>query len=284
MHPDSSSRITNINAEAWRRAKKRPWALVLIASVSTTWIYFVYRMEWPHGDVGETLMAMFLPLIFLAAVYYSSIIARVQSDFWREFAARNGFSYAKTYDITSESGLMFKQGGSRSAEHVVRGTFRNVPIKVFSYYFSITKGESSIHYFYTVFEFMFSGTFPHLYLNRLDNGYGLETGEIISLPYEFEKHFRLYAPKEYEIEALQVFTPDILAALLEDDFRHDIEIVDGELLIFRKHHINSTEELEEEFKAAIRIYEYFASVLNRIRFAEIGDYSPYLGGGRMTFL
>ena len=284
MHSDSSSRITNISAEAWRRAKKRPWEWVLIVVLSTVWIFFVYQLGWPPADIGETLMAMFFPPLAGIMVFLSRIAGQVTGEFWRQFAARNGFSYAATYDITSESGVMFKQGGDRSAEHLVQGNFHNVSVKIFSYYFNINKGESSTNYFYTVFEFTLDGTFPHLYLDHLNNGYGLKTGERISLPSEFEKRFKLYAPRKYEIEALEIFTPDILAALLEDDFRHDVEIVDGELLIFRSQWINSTEELDGEFKEAFRIYERFAPVLNRVRFSEIGDYSPYLGGERRTSL
>jgi len=273
---NSSSRIHNINAETWSRAKQHPWIWMLIAVLSVAWVFFLYQQEWPPDDMVEAIGSMFFFPLILSITFLAFIGRKVKGEFWRQFSVRNGFSYASTHDISAERGVMFKEGRNHSAEHLIQGIFQGVPMKIFNYEFDNPAGKHSKHHFYVVFEFTFKGEFPHLYLDRLRDGYGMKVGEKIPLSAEFEKKFRLYAPREYEIEALQVFTPDILFTLLEDNFRHDIEIVDGELLIFIRRGINSINELEREFKNAFRIYELFVPTLNRMRFSLIGDHTPRL--------
>lgn len=270
-------RVTSVNAEAWRRIKENPRRMMLITFFSGLWVVIVFLlMDRGIVLVENTGLFVVAPISFILIVYFVYMVGQAKKEFWRQFAEGKGLTYAASGDISEEMGIMFHQGNNRTVAHFVQGNFRNVPIRIFNYHFQTGSGKYAVHHVYTVFEFRFTGMFPHLYLNSMRNGYGFTTGEVIPLPSEFEKRFKLYAPKEYEIEALEIFTPDVLAILLEDDLRHDIELVDHELLIFREGEIQTTEALEREFQEAVRLYGHFAPKLNHMHFAEIGDRSPYL--------
>jgi hypothetical protein len=59
--------------------------------------------------------------------------------------------------------------------------------------------------------------------------------QILSLEGDFDKHFTLYCPKEYEQDALYVFTPDLMALLIDDAGSFDVEIVDDWMFIYTPH-------------------------------------------------
>jgi hypothetical protein len=59
--------------------------------------------------------------------------------------------------------------------------------------------------------------------------------QVLSLEGDFDKHFTLYCPKEYEQDALYVFTPDLMALLIDDAGSFDVEIVDDWMFVYSPH-------------------------------------------------
>src|SRR5690606_15087483 len=50
--------------------------------------------------------------------------------------------------------------------------------------------------------------------------------QVLSLEGDFDKYFTLYCPRQYERDALYVFTPDLMALLIDESAAFDVEIVD----------------------------------------------------------
>ncbi|MFT2751835.1 hypothetical protein [Clavibacter sp. Sh2088] len=82
---------------------------------------------------------------------------------------------------------------------------------------------------------------PHLLLDATANdSHGgvlpasVRRDQRLSLEGDFDRHFRLYAPAEYERDALYLLTPDVMAALIDDAADFDVEMVDGTLVFFRR--------------------------------------------------
>ncbi|SIO16826.1 hypothetical protein [Agromyces cerinus] len=55
----------------------------------------------------------------------------------------------------------------------------------------------------------------------------------LSLEGDFDRYFRLFVPKEYERDALYVFTPDLMAAMIDEAPGMHIEIVDDWVIFSR---------------------------------------------------
>lgn len=55
----------------------------------------------------------------------------------------------------------------------------------------------------------------------------------LSLEGDFDTHFRLYVPAGYERDALYVFTPDLMALLIDEAGDLDVEIRDDRLIVYR---------------------------------------------------
>jgi hypothetical protein len=61
---------------------------------------------------------------------------------------------------------------------------------------------------------------------------GLLRNQVLSLEGDFDKYFTLYAPRQYERDALYVFTPDLMVLLIDRLATYDLEIVDNRLYIY----------------------------------------------------
>ncbi|MGV8885449.1 MAG: hypothetical protein ACOH1T_07660 [Microbacteriaceae bacterium] len=57
-------------------------------------------------------------------------------------------------------------------------------------------------------------------------------GQTLSLEGDFDTYFRLHCPAGYERDALYVFTPDLMALLIDETGDFDVEIVDDRLFIY----------------------------------------------------
>jgi hypothetical protein len=81
---------------------------------------------------------------------------------------------------------------------------------------------------------------PHLLLDSRRNDGLLSTlqhaprqNQRLRLEGDFDTHFRLYCPRGYERDALYVFTPDLMALLIDETGDLDVEVRDDRLIVYR---------------------------------------------------
>lgn len=55
--------------------------------------------------------------------------------------------------------------------------------------------------------------------------------QVLSLEGDFDRHFTLYAPRAYETDALYVFTPDVMAALIDHGSGFAVTLIDDLLIV-----------------------------------------------------
>jgi len=220
--------------------------------------------------LGGHEMLFTYPFFFIF-LYFALTVSKIRTLFWKKFAELNGWKYKESFGLKQGQGIMFRQGHDRHISHCIEGVIDGKNFRIFNYNFSSGLRKHRKTYFYTVFTFKFNGTFPHIYLDNKTNSYSIKIGESIPLPTEFEKSFSLSAPKEYEIEALEIFTLDVLASLLDNKFGHDVEFVNQEMLIFFYGQISDSEQLEREFKRALDLEDLLDEKLDRFKFEQIGD-------------
>jgi Protein of unknown function (DUF3137) len=80
---------------------------------------------------------------------------------------------------------------------------------------------------------------------------GLKRGQVLSLEGDFDKYFTLYAPRQYERDALYVFTPDLMVLLIDRLASYDLEIVDNRLYIYSHTPFNMLDPRTHERLASI---------------------------------
>lgn len=255
----------------WHAAKKSVWfwIILVVSSLYMLLLLIVFNAA-KVASQPNNFVFYFLP-VFFPLVYIILLQNKIATVFWKQVAEINGWNYRDSGDPSGESGIMFQQGHSRAISRHIDGVIDGRQFRIFNYAFAIGYGRSRIAYQYVVFAFKFNGSFPHIYLNNKHNSYTIKTGEKIPLPLEFEKQFLLSAPRKYEIEALQIFTPDVLAKILDNGFAHDIEFVEQEVLMFVDGVINDFEKLENTFNKALELEDLLDEKLDRFKFNTIGN-------------
>jgi hypothetical protein len=85
---------------------------------------------------------------------------------------------------------------------------------------------------------------PQLVLDSKRNGSSIPMmiggGQKLALEGDFQKHFTLYAPKGYERDALYIFTPDLMALLIDETGDFDVEVVDNMLFVYSTQPFDTT--------------------------------------------
>lgn len=111
---------------------------------------------------------------------------------------------------------------------------------------------------------------PHLVIDSRMNG-SLRTylvnSQRISLEGDFDRHFTVYAPGAYAVDALQLLTPDVMACLIDHGRSWDMEIVEDQLTVASKRVRASADR--EEYTALLRFAELIGHELGH----QAGTYS-----------
>ena len=63
----------------------------------------------------------------------------------------------------------------------------------------------------------------------------IAAGQTLSLEGDFDQHFTLHSPRGYERDALYIFTPDLMALLIDETGDFDVEIVDEWFFVYARH-------------------------------------------------
>ena len=276
MHTDKISKIfLELRAEI-----RKNWLRLAVSFIgSHAFAFFLFTSHLPENMQDIAYAAALLALAaFYAFVFF--FFWNIRPRLWKQFAKLHGWTYEKEKMSVfgrrvDESSALFQIRGFIPPPFVVRGVWKEFPFRAFEYGFYKDHHKEGEFQQLTIFGFSFKGIFPHLYLNSSKNDFDPTIiVERVPLPHEFEKSFRLYAPKKYEMEALQIFTPDILHQLLSSNVYDDIEFVDGEMFIIISEYV--WHDLENELKKADHIRSMFVDALNAMRFAPVGDNSPTL--------
>lgn len=179
--------------------------------------------------------------------------------------------------LKDEKGFIFKQGNSRHFEDLLTFMDGDNKVRFFRYFIVRGQGKSRTVYPYHILSMETSTVFPHMYLNCLSNKYSMSLGKNLSLPSEFEKKFKLSITEGYHLEALQVFTPDVMSAIIDLPFQSDIEFVDNQM-IFVIEGVNDIfhnfVQFEEEINTAKHIISLLKPKIENVRWSPVGNI-PY---------
>ena len=167
----------------------------------------------------------------------------------RQFAAQNGLQYMQVNQDPPYQGMIFndKLGSARIAMNVMYSTSASdmVDFEIGNYGYTTGSGKDSQRHDWIYVRMKMDRNLPHIVLDAKANNhrvFGTDAGtnlpfsftkdQILHLEGDFDKYFTLYAPKEYEDDAMYVFAPDVMAMLIDESSQFDAEIVDNEAYFY----------------------------------------------------
>jgi len=209
------------------------------------------------NDNTPYMVFIILPIIALA-VAYGYVHQRIQDEFFRQFAVANGYTFSPHGgNFGALDGTLFHLGYDQSVGDTVSGSYLGCPIALFIYSYVTGSGKQRQVHRYTVFQLQFDTVMPELLLEKKaifssDSLLG-QLPEHIKLEGDFNKYFSLSIKKGYEVEALEVFTPDVMAELEEQCRDFSIEIVNDHLFVYD----NTTVSTKAALDSLYAVAQYF---------------------------
>ncbi len=226
---------------------------VMVLMAAVIWIMATFYLASPITD-GRVIFAILIPPLFLLFGFWLVIQNKIKHLFYQQFALANNFHYQKT-GLLDLTGALFNLGHNHSTQDIITGTYDGNPLLLFNYTYVIGGGKNKQTYCDSVFRVEYPSVLPPILL-VVDNQYfggivGLFSGwEKIKPEGDFDKNFDLYTKKEFEIEALQVFSPDFMEKMLADWPEFNLEFNGNKLIIFHSGTITTKAELQKMYDLA----------------------------------
>jgi len=231
--------IENINSGTWKYFCDHYPLVILYVCV------FVAIM---HFFPNEFIVAIMLVIGFF---WYIAVYGKIKTEFTQEFGKSIGFTYEKNASVQTASGKLFATGHSQILLDVLSGVYQKTPMRIFTLRFTIGYGKNSHTYSYTVFEAILNNTVPDIllfskaHMNAISDWFGND--ETIELEGDFNKYFKLRVPKGYEQEAYQIFTPDVMADLIDKAQNVSFEFIGNRLYIYATKTIKKRVDMQSMF-------------------------------------
>ena len=222
-------------------------ALVLVAITGSLLVLITLGMIALLAATGIGIIVIPLLLLMVAAVVVAVVLGfrgTLGSARWERwmrlerFATTNNLIYSPRDANPAYPGAIFSRGSNRAAvDHFRSATDRFLDYGTFQYVTS--NGKSSTTHRLGFMALQLDRALPHMVMDSLANnglfGSNLASftkDQVLSLEGDFNNYFTLYCPKEYERDALYVFTPDLMALLIDEAAPFDVEIVDKWMFVY----------------------------------------------------
>lgn len=187
--------------------------------------------------VMSRMVIFILPIaIIFFALYTFGWIKEVERRMqlkWLLFAKQNGFIYyANPVGCNNPEAVAFNIGYGGTVSNMLEFDDR---LSVAEYAYKTKNGEREISHHFNFARFRLENNVPHLVLNSKFSALQIWGERKIKLEGNFQDHFTLYAPDGFHIDALQIFTPDVMSKLLDQEGKYDLELVGSDLCIYEMH-------------------------------------------------
>ena len=182
------------------------------------------------------------------------------------FAAQNGMVYAEHGALEDCRGRLYEIGHSRGVTNTIVGNWNNYPIKLFNYSYTTSSGKSQQRHAFTVLEISFAKIeFPYIFL-QAKNMWGFFAGAFgqgVEIPLQ-NKNFHLSAAKGYEIEALQIFSDQLLEYLAHNAPNFSIEFAENRINIYDDKTLSNKKDLLQLLDAGKHIIDSSGALISRL--------------------
>lgn len=221
--------INDVSQTTWKYiAVKYHKSLLIGYSIAAIWFFVsLYFLLFRQNSI---LMSALVFSLMAPVFLFAYISNKVRAAFMNQFAQANGYNYSPIGPIDTQTGYIFSRGHSRSVDDYITGKYLNCPLELFIFTYKEGFGKHEHTYWNTIFSLDFQDPVPHITLLRVDSPAGSSLGIKLQLEGNFNQKFNLYVQKGFEIEALQIFTPDFMAKV--ESWNLELEFIGTKLYVY----------------------------------------------------
>ncbi len=245
-HMAQSQSIQNVRLETMKKFRQAWWQFLitfLVTSAIGVWLY--------DGTVDDAMDAVKLVLVVLS-LHISWVWSRHYGQFHRrfmsQFAAEHKLVFTAVGQTTGRHGKLFKHLRSGKLFNIVSGTILGLPSELFNYTYKSGSGKATVTHEVTALQVTFKGLVPNFAViekketidSILRPGPGQYTHELEG---DFFKFYKLYVTDNFEIEILEILTPEIMAFMIDEGKHLSFEFIENQLFIYQDKYIGEKQEL-----------------------------------------
>jgi hypothetical protein len=258
--PVSREQIAQFKRES--HASAQPWArattvatvitvamgvVILLVALGVFLISIPVAFGFFGAASGAPAVFVLAPTILLAvAGYFGYRFITHAGGRWESllrrtrFAAANQLDYSTGVSNPDYPGLIFSHGENRQTSDNYQSV-TGPQFDIGNYRYTTGSGDDKKSYNWGYLALRLERKLPHMVLDARGNNGALGTSTLptsfrrdqkLSLEGDFDSYFTLYCPREYERDALYVFTPDLMALLIDESAAFDVEIVDDWMFVY----------------------------------------------------
>lgn len=222
-----------------RASQKNGWLLWAGFAVSAVCIVIWLTIFAASHSATAGLFPLILGVVIgaITAVEYRSLGRVIRLA---HFAVANAMSYQHDAPFDYRDGLIFREGHSRKYVDLLTATGRNFA-QIGNYEYITGSGKSSQTHHYGFVQIKLPRRLPNMVLDAKSNNLfgrisnlpaSFNRDEVMHLEGNFDEYFTLYAPAQYKVDALYVFTPDLMQVLIDTAGEYDCEVIDDNFYIY----------------------------------------------------
>lgn len=158
----------------------------------------------------------------------------------------NGYNELSCPPSDTYPPFIYSIGRQQEIIHPSSGNLTNGnAYSVMHYRYTTGSGKNKRTHLYSMLHFQISKHLPHIVLDSHTNDeltssipVYFNDGQRIVLEGDFNKHFDLYAPEGYSVEALDIISPDFMQELITSQAAYDIEINGNSVYLITDDYVN----------------------------------------------
>lgn len=229
----ASKRNTSDNTQ---KANQPSRAIVIVVSV--VFLFSMVNVS-ATGNYGSISGLVFFAVVVAGVGLYLHRRGVQRRAKLYKFAKQNGLIYTSSEAPSGREGMIF--GFGRSQTIADRFTLPD-GTEIANYHYTTGSGKSRQTHYWGYIRLPLKRRLPHMVLDsKKNNLFGRLSNlpqtfrgvQKLSLEGDFDNYFTLYAPGEYKTDALYVFTPDVMQALITAGDDYDMEVIDDMMYIYR---------------------------------------------------
>ncbi|WP_091227760.1 hypothetical protein [Microbacterium sp. 3J1] len=231
------------------------WVLAVVCLLMVVPVIgvMILGLGYAIGRGTGVAVALVLGLLLLGGIIVATVMlvrrgmrARAVTRFrLARFAASNAMSYVERIDAPPLPGLIFSSGSGRMSTDVLRGHSPRF-VEFGNYQYTTSNGKQSQTHRWGYVAVKLDVPLPNIVLDALGNNTlgstvagAFTRDQRLSLEGDFDRYFALYCPAGYEVDALYLFTPDVMARFIDHAAQLDVEIVDDWLFLYARRDVST---------------------------------------------
>lgn len=229
-------------------ASKQASLIAAVAVAVTVYCVVVMISVTAASSAGQLFLVIPALVAILIIITIATSLSNHRNDLRVEsFAEKNGLNYKEhTTPGITYTGTIFNHGHSKSIVQALDMSQLN-NVEIGNYTYVTGSGKSSTVHDYGYVKVKLSKHLPHMLLDAKSNNMFSFMGNLPSmfgsdqklmLEGDFNKYFTLYTPKQYETDALYIFTPDVMQTFIDSARDYDVEIVDDYMYLYSNEKFN----------------------------------------------